>query len=98
MDSVYLCAAGGWIALHLGALAAAWGTRVAIGSRAEILLQLAFYASMAAVGMAALICHRLELGLWAPSVGTLIVMVLTAVVDFRRTHEPAHAAHYVSGR
>ena len=98
MDPIYLCAAAAWITLHLGAITAAWGTRVSIGSRAEVVFQLAFFASMSAVGIAAAICHHLELGLWAPSVGTLILMVLTAVVDFRRTHEPAHLVYHVSRR
>jgi hypothetical protein len=42
---------------------------------------------MAAVGAAAWICRQHESGLWIPSGVTLVAMVLTAVVDFRRTHE-----------
>jgi hypothetical protein len=98
MDPLSLCTVIAWVALHVGAILIAWGTRVAIGSRAEVMLQLAFFAIMGAVGLAAAVCHALELGLWAPSVGTLILMVLTAVVDFRRTHEPAQIAHHATRR
>lgn len=87
----------GWIILHIGALASAWGTRMASGSRIEPLIQLAFFAAMAAVGGAAWVCRQEEVGLWIPSAMTLVGMVITAVVDFRRTHEPLHTL-YVAAR
>jgi hypothetical protein len=81
----------GLVALHFAAVVTAWGTRVAAGSRAEGFLQLVFLASMAGVGLSAWYCHGHDLGLGIPSGLTLTAMVLTAVTDFRRTHEPAHA-------
>jgi hypothetical protein len=97
MDLGTVGAVIGWIFLHVGALAAAWCTRMAAGSRLEPLVQIAFFAAMAAVGGAAWVCRQQEVGLWIPSAVTLMVMVLTAVIDFRRTHEPLHG-FYVTAR
>ncbi len=97
MDPGTVGAVIGWIILHVGALAAAWCTRMAAGSRIEPFVQLTFFAAMAAVGGASWICRQLEVGLWIPSAVTLMVMVLTAVIDFRRTHEPLHS-FYVTAR
>jgi hypothetical protein len=47
---------------------------------------------MTAVGLAMIYCHQHELGLGLPSGATLIAMVLLAVVDCRRTHEPGQHA------
>ena len=81
-----------FVALHITAVASAWGTRVAAGSRAEGCIQLTCLLSMAGLGISAWCCHgQQELGLGVPSGLTLIVVVLTAVTDFRRTHEPSHA-------
>jgi hypothetical protein len=90
-DSVF--AVAGWFTLHLGALAAAWGTRVAADTRLEIPMQLACFSAMAAVGAVAWICGQLEIGLWIPSGITLIAMVLTAVLDFRHSPDPPAAMH-----
>ena len=79
-----------WIALHIAALAAACGTRIAAGSAVENLVQLGFYAAMAGVGAATWICQHLDVT-WCWSAMTLVAMVLTAVIDFRRVSEPAHA-------
>jgi hypothetical protein len=88
--SVWLVA--GWIALHAAALAAACGTRIAAGSRLESIVQLGFFAAMTFVGAAAWICQQADVA-WCWSAITLVAMVLTAVVDFRRISEPAHAGH-----
>jgi hypothetical protein len=78
------------LGLHVGAIACAWATRVAIGSRAEGAIQLVFLGAMAAVGFTAWCSYRQVFGLGIPSGVTLIGMVLMAVTDFRRTHEPGH--------
>ncbi|HMP08456.1 MAG TPA: hypothetical protein PJ982_19070 [Lacipirellulaceae bacterium] len=81
-----------FIAFHLCALGCAWGTRLAIGSRYEGLVQLVFLAALGAVGLVAWTSHLFTPGMGIPSGATLIVMVLMAVGDFRRTHEPLHGA------
>ena len=90
MDPGTVGAVIGWIILHVGALTVAWCTRMAAGSRIEPAVHLTFFATMTAVGGSAWICRQLEVGLWIPSAVTLMAMVLTAVIDFRRTHEPQH--------
>src|SRR6185436_4785076 len=71
-----------WITLHLIALAAAYGTRVAAGSCLEGLTQVVFYAAMLMMGFAIWACQQVHAGAWGLSAITLIAMVLTAVVDF----------------
>jgi len=73
-----------WIALHVVALAIAYGTRVAAGSRVEFLSQFAFFAAMLMVAFAIWACQETHAGAWGLSAITLIGMVLTAVVDFRK--------------
>ncbi len=80
-----------FVALHVLAVASAWGTRVAAGSRAEGCIQLTCLLSMAGLGISAWYGHGDDLGLGILSGLTLVVVVLTAVTDFRRTHEPAYA-------
>jgi hypothetical protein len=80
----------GWISLHATALVAAFGTRVAAGSRVESLVQIGFFAAMTSVGAAAWLCQQVEVT-WCWSGVTLVLMVLTAVIDFRRISEPARA-------
>jgi len=80
----------GWIALHFVALASACGTRIAAGSCVENFMQLCFFAAMAAIGAATWVCQHLEVA-WCWSAITLVAMVLTAVIDFRRMSEPAQA-------
>jgi hypothetical protein len=79
----------GWISLHVTALAWAGVTRVAAGSRLETLAELGFYVALAAIGLATWLGPRVEAG-WTWSAMTFMAMVITAVVDFRRTAEPAH--------
>ena len=79
------------LALHFGAVITAWATRIAAGSRAEGILQTLFLMTMASVGVCAWYCHSHDLGLQIPSGLTLTAMALTAVTDFRRTHEPVHS-------
>jgi hypothetical protein len=89
MDSISMPVLAGFVSLHLAGLAAAWATRLARGSRAEPMSQLAFFAIMGAIGLTACLCCRIELEFSVPSGVTLMAMVLTAVADFRPTHEPA---------
>jgi hypothetical protein len=81
----------GWIALHLFAFATAFGTRVAAGTYVETLAQICFFAAMAAIGAATWIGQQFEVA-WTWSAITLMAMVLTAVIDFRRAGEPAYAS------
>jgi len=90
MDFGSALATNGFLALHLGAIACACGTRVAAGSRCERSFQLLFLLALGAVGMATWYCRSASLGLGIPSGMTLLAMVLVAVTDFRRTHESAH--------
>lgn len=73
-----------WISLHIVALATAFGTRIAVGSCLESLFQIAFYAAMLMMGGAIWACQQTHAGAWGLSAVTLIAMVLTAVVDFRK--------------
>ena len=76
-----------WITLHVAALGVAYGTRVAAGSRLEILSQFVFFAAMLMVAFAIWACQQVHAGAWGLSSVTLIAMVLTAVVDFRKFGE-----------
>jgi hypothetical protein len=76
-----------WIALHVAALAAAFGTRVAAGSCLEWLTQILFFAAMLMMAGAMWACQQEQAGAWGLSAMTLIAMVLTAVVDFRKLGE-----------
>jgi len=76
-----------WITLHLIALAAAYGTRVAVGSCLEGLTQMVFYAAMLMMGFAIWACQQVHAGAWGLSAVTLIAMILTAVVDFQKLGE-----------
>jgi hypothetical protein len=76
-----------WVVLHIAALAAAYGTRVAAGSCLEGLTQIVFYAAMLMMGLAIWACQQAHAGAWGLSAVTLIAMVLTAVVDFRKFGE-----------
>jgi hypothetical protein len=89
MEPISTPALSAWILVHVGALTIAWGTRLATGSRFELLSQLGFFLAMACVGGVACCFSQLELGLSVPSGVTLVGMVLMAVVDLRPTHEPA---------
>src|SRR3954469_5464152 len=68
-----------WISMHIAALAAAYGTRVAAGSCLEGLMQSVFYAALRMVGAAVGACQQAHAGAWGLSAVTLIAMVLTAV-------------------
>jgi hypothetical protein len=76
-----------WIALHIAALTVAYCTRVAAGSCLEGLTQVLFYAAMLMMGLAIWACQQVHAGAWGLSAVTLVAMVLTAVVDFRRLGE-----------
>jgi hypothetical protein len=75
----------------LAALAAAYGTRVAAGSRHENLAQLVCFAAMLMIAGAIWVCQQSQAGSWGLSAATLMAMVLTAVVDFRKLHEVQHS-------
>jgi hypothetical protein len=81
----------GWVGLHIMAFASACGTRIAAGSSVESLAQLGFFAAMAAIGAATWIGQQVDVG-WTWSAITLMAMVITAVIDFRRVSEPVHAS------
>ena len=98
MELVSIWAINGFLALHLGAIGCAFGTRVAVGSRCERPFQILFVLALGAVGMATWYCRSESLGLGIPSGMTLIVMVLLAVIDFRKTHEPAHSPSWAMHR
>ena len=89
MDSASVGVVIGWILLHAFALALAWATRVASGSRLESVTQLAFLAAMAAIGGTALVGQQIDIEIWPASAVTLMAMVLMAVIDLRRTSETA---------
>jgi hypothetical protein len=91
MDAEYAWIVCLWIALHLAALVAAYGTRVAAGSRLENVAQFVCFAAMVMVGLAVWICQQAQAGSWGLSAATLMAMVLTAVVDFRKLHETPHS-------
>jgi hypothetical protein len=90
MAFISSCAVLALIALHIGAVAAAWGTRVSAGSRAEGFVQLAFLLGMIGVGCCAWYCRQPDSGLGLASGTTVVAMMLLAIVDFRRTHDPDH--------
>jgi hypothetical protein len=93
MDAITIETQSGLIVVHALALAIAWGTRLANGSRLESLLQFGFLLAMLGVAACGLLCCQIELGFSIPSGVTLIVMVLAAVADFRPTQEPAGLLH-----
>lgn len=84
----------GFLALHLGAIACALGTRIAAGTRFESLFQFLFLPSLAAIGIATWFGHSEEIGIGIPSGLTFMAMILVAVIDFRRTHESGAAHHF----
>ena len=92
MDAGYAWIVCAWIALHLTALVAAYGTRVAAGTRHENLAQFLCFAAMVMIGGALWVCQRAQAGSWGLSAVTLMAMVLTAVVDFRKLHETPQSA------
>jgi hypothetical protein len=89
MNSLPAWQLAGFLALHLGAIACAFATRIAAGTRYEVVFHCLFLPALAAVGLATWYCHSAAIGIGIPSGSTLIAMVLLAVTDFHRTHEPA---------
>lgn len=90
MEAGYAWIVCAWIALHLIALVAAYGTRIAAGSRHEVWAQLVCFAAMVMIAGAIWVCQQAQSGSWGLSAATLMAMVLTAVVDFRKLHETPH--------
>ena len=93
MESVPTPLLVSWLAIHLGAIVCALGTRLSAGSRAESAMHLLFFTSLSVVGATAWYCQHLGHDLWVPSGVGMVIMVVTAVSDFRRTHEPVQAMH-----
>jgi hypothetical protein len=93
MHSLTFWTVSGWLSLHLFGLIVAWVTRIASSPRAMSASQIAFFFALAAVGIAAWSSHHFAPNLWVVSSIVLVSMVLTAVVDFRRTSEsaPSHS-------
>ena len=81
------CEIAGFVAFHLFAISCALATRIASGTRYEVVFQFLFLPTLAAVGAAIWFGRSAELGIGIPSGVTLIAMVLLAVTDLRRTHE-----------
>ena len=96
MDAGYAPIVCFWIALHVAALATAYGTRVAAGSRVEILAQFMCLGAMLIVAGAIWVCQQTQAGAWGLSAATLMAMVLTVVVDFRKLHDGSHVVHEVA--
>ena len=90
MEAGYTWIVFAWISLHLAALATAYGTRLAVGSRLEILAQFVCFAAMAMVGVTVYVSQQAQANCWGWSAATLMAMVLTAIVDFRKVHDAAH--------
>jgi hypothetical protein len=91
MEQGSLWIVAGWIALHAVALASAFCTRIATNSWVEHIAQLGFFVAMATIGLVTWLGQQFAID-WTWSAMTLMAMVLTAVIDFRRGTEPAHAA------
>jgi hypothetical protein len=96
LDPASAITAIGWLSLHFASLAAAWGTRIATGSRLELPLQLACFIAITAVGTTAWLNREYGNGLSILSGFVLVATVLTAVIDFRRTHEIQPILHTAS--
>jgi putative Ca2+/H+ antiporter (TMEM165/GDT1 family) len=79
-----------FLTFHLGAIACAVATRIAAHTRFEALFHALFVVTLAAVGVSTWLGHADDRGSGIPSGITFIAMVLVAVIDFRRTSEPAH--------
>jgi hypothetical protein len=91
MDATSLGLVVGWLVLHAGALLWAWATRIALGTRLEVPMQIGFFVAMSGVAGAAWVSKQLDLAIWIVSAVTLMAMVLTAVIDFRRLGEPVES-------
>ncbi len=96
MEVNHIWVVSAWISLHLAAILAAYGTRVAAGSRLESIAQFACFALMAVIGAAIWISQQTQAGSWGLSASTLMAMVLTAVVDFRKWHDSYHPASHTN--
>jgi hypothetical protein len=98
MDATSFTLFVGWLILHAGALVWAWATRVVLGSWLELPMQIGFFAAMSGVAAAAWVCRQLDLAIWMVSAVTLMAMVLTAVIDFRRQTDPVESFNRISSR
>ena len=79
----------GWIAVHFFGLMVACLVRIYADSRVEGWLRLAFLIALAGVAVATLAGEQFGWPMWTLSAGTMAVMIVLAVADFRAPqHEP----------
>jgi hypothetical protein len=79
----------GWIAVHFLGLTIACLVRIYAESRIESWLRAAFLLALAGVAVATLAGEQFGWPLWTLSAGTMAVMIVLAVADFRAPqHEP----------
>jgi hypothetical protein len=79
----------GWVAIHVFGLMAACLVRIYAGTGAEGPWQGAFLLGLAGVAVATLAGEQFSWPLWTVSGGTLGVMIVVAIADFRaQLHEP----------
>jgi Na+/alanine symporter len=73
-----------WVAIHLTALSTAVATRLATDSSFEGIAQSIFYLAMLTMAAAIWFCQQASDSAWGLSAITLVAMVITAVIDFRK--------------
>jgi hypothetical protein len=79
----------GWIAVHFFGLVTACLVRIYAGTRTEGLWQGVFLLGLAGVAVATLAGEQFGCSVWTLSAGTMAVMIVVAVADFRSPqHEP----------
>jgi hypothetical protein len=79
----------GWIAVHFFGLAVACLVRIYAESRVEGWLRAAFLVALAGVAVATLAGEQFGWPMWTLSAGTMAVMIVLAVAEFRAPqHEP----------
>jgi hypothetical protein len=69
------------VSLYLVGLSVAWGTRQAPAGKVAWAVLAAFIVMLLTLGIITLMGFQQQVGLWIPSAFTMMVMILTAVVD-----------------
>jgi hypothetical protein len=72
-----------WIAIHLVGLAGAWLVRLEMSDSRQRWARGVFLACLSLIAVAAVLGDHYCLTLWPLSAGTLGIMVVAAVADFR---------------